>query len=95
MKCENCQIRDSVKSSIIIGHYYRNICQQCYDNLTAIQSGSSGQAEYDRGRDAEEHEADMRQPYTDGKPDIEFIKLYPETARKLFNEEQINTAERS
>lgn len=55
---------------------------------------SSGEAEYNRGRDAEEHEADYRQPYTDGEPDAEFIKLYPERAAQLWTVEEIDRAMR-
>lgn len=94
MKCEVCS-NSADRSSIIGGRYYKAICNDCYDKLADGTGPSSGQAAYDRDRDAEEHEADTRQPYTDGKADIDFIKLYPETAKKMFSDDEIRQAERS
>lgn len=93
-KCEVCG-RPAAKGSIIDDFYYRHLCNNCYAKLTKMESPSSGEAVYNRGRDAEEHEADGRQPYTNGKPDAEFIHLYPERAKQLFSPEQIDQAERS
>lgn len=95
MKCEVCKKHEASKSSVIADYYYKNICGWCYTKLTKFNSPSSGSAEYDRGRDSEEHEADQRQPYTDGKPDATFIHLYPEAAAKLFTQEEIDQANRS
>lgn len=95
IECEVCKIRPRVKSTIIDDYYYAHICQDCYDKLTTDNSVSSGEAEYNRGRDSEEHEADGRQPYTDGKADAEFIHLYPAQAKQLFSPEEIDRATRS
>lgn len=95
MKCSICKRPVETKTSIINGHYYKAICQSCYEKLIGHETASSGQASYNRDRDAEEHEADTRQPYTDGQPDIEFIRLYPEQARSMFSPDEIARAERS
>lgn len=87
---------DGSKSAIINGVYYKAICEACYSDLTTGQSVSSGHADYDRGRDAEEHEADIMQPLGPGGiPSAEFIKLYPDTAKKVFTPEEIARAIRS
>lgn len=93
--CEVCKTNLTVKSSIVRDYYYARICQSCYDHLTASGSVSAGAAEYDRGRDSEEHEADGIQPISGGKISPEFIHLYPDQARQLFSEEEIDKATRS
>ena len=93
-KCELCDM-PSVKASIINDYYYAHLCLACYDMLISGSTVSSGEANYNRGRDFEDHLADGRQPYTDGKPDADFIKLYPETARKLFSDDDMKQAFRA
>lgn len=95
MICQVCNKLDGIKGSIIQDVYYGSICTNCYVRLTVIEQPSSGQASYDRGRDTEEHEADIRQPYTEGKPDAGFIHLYPERAKQMFSHEEIDQATRS
>lgn len=93
-KCELCDL-PSNKSSIIGDIYYKYICLSCYDHLTKLESPSSGEAEYNRGRDAEDNEAAMIQPYSGGKVSPEFIQLYPERARQMFSADEIDQATRS
>lgn len=95
VKCEVCNRRDSERSSIVRGKYYSTLCTPCYESLLQDNAVSSGHADYERGRDAEEHEADIRQPMTNGIPDAEFIRLYPDTAKKIFSTEEIHRAIRS
>jgi hypothetical protein len=94
MKCELCDNKAN-RSSIINDIYYRAICMTCYAFLMSGEVISSGQAEYNRNRDVEEHEADMIQPWNgDGKPSQEFIHLYPEKAKQMFSDEELNQATR-
>lgn len=95
MKCEVCQQPREGKGSIVNGIYYSHICVPCYDRLLQGQTVSSGQAAYNRDRDFEDHEADIRQPYSNGQADKEFIRLYPEQARQMFSAEEIKAAERA
>lgn len=96
MICSVCKQQESSRSAIIKGTYYSNICDPCYDRLLAGNTVSSGYADYERGRDAEEHEADIMQPLGPGGiPSSEFIRLYPDTAKKVFSQEEINRAIRS
>lgn len=91
-KCEVCKRTVPTKGSIIGDIYYRHICSTCYSDLMEYEKLSSGEAEYNRGRDAEEHEADYRQPYTDGEIDPEFVRLYPERAKQMWTAEEIDRA---
>lgn len=95
MRCEVCKLKQETKSSIIGDIYYKRICAGCYNRLMETHSPSSGQAAYNRDRDFEDHEADIRQPYSHGHADKDFIRLYPETAKKMFTEDEIREAERS
>lgn len=93
-KCEQCS-NEGVKSSIVADYYYRSLCYACYDHLIKQQSPSTGQADYDRGRDIEEHEADIIQPNSGGRPSAEFIHLYPKQAKLMFTPDEIDQATRS
>jgi hypothetical protein len=94
--CELCSTREGIKSAIVRGKYHRSICGECYEDLLADNMVSSGHADYERGRDAEEHESDIMQPLGPGGiPSAEFIKLYPDTAKKVFTPEEIHRAIRS
>lgn len=94
--CQVCNVNQATKSAIIKATYYSAICEFCYEHLLIGNTVSSGHADYERGRDAEEHEADIMQPLGPGGiPSAEFIKLYPDTAKKVFSTEEINRAIRS
>lgn len=93
--CEVCRVDTSTKASIIDSYYYQYICNACYAKLTNFASPSSGQASYNRSRDVEDNEADMIQPYSGGKVSAEFIHLYPDRARQLFSQTEIDEATRS
>lgn len=95
MLCENCQKREGTKSTIIYERYYQAICESCYAAALSSHSTSTGHADYERGRDFEEHEADVIQPTgRDGKPSAEFIHLYPERAKSMFTPDEIRDAYR-
>lgn len=96
MICEVCKKRPSTGSAIINEIYYRSLCRTCKATITESASHvSSGAADYDRGRDAEEHEADYIQPFPGNKPSSEFIHLYPEQAKAMMTPEEIDRATRT
>jgi hypothetical protein len=93
--CELCG-NPASKSSIIGEFYYRHICLNCYAELTKAGSISSGHAHYARKQDQVEHEADIMQPYNgDGSISAEFIHLYPERAREMWSQDEMDQATRS
>lgn len=94
-QCQVCKQRPGVKSSVINDAYYCSICEPCYEQLVSGHEISSGHAEWERGRDFEDHEADVRQPFNNGKLDPEFVKLYPDTAHKIASPDEIAKALRS
>jgi hypothetical protein len=87
-----CQITDctrpSARSAIIVGKYYSRICAVHYGIMMRAQAPSSGHAVYNRQRDFEDHQSDAVQPYDkEGNPHPDFIKLYPDKAREMWDEE--------
>lgn len=94
--CEVCKQRPSAKSSVIREQYYSALCLQCYEQLVSGQTVSSGHADWERGRDFEDHESDIIQPTNrDGSISTEFTRLYPDTAKKIFSQDEINKAMRA
>jgi hypothetical protein len=54
---------------------------------------SSGDARWQRTIDAEDHEAEIQQPWNaDGSINTRFAKLYPTQAAALFSEKEIRDA---
>lgn len=78
---------------MIQGTYYPNLCAGCKASLSTGQSASSGHARWSRTIDAEDHEADIQQPFNkDGTPNGKFVRLYPEQARAVMTDEQMRKA---
>jgi hypothetical protein len=77
------------RSAIIKGVYYARICDTHFTQLTSGQTPSSGHASYNRQRDLEDHLADVAQPFVGGKPNPDFIKLYPEQAARHFTPDEM------
>lgn len=76
-------------SSVVNGKYYPSITRA---ELAALQSDSlpsSGAASFDRRRTYEDHADETIQPYNAAGPNAEFLRLYPESAEKVFNKETI------
>lgn len=88
-KCNRCNLNRSAISGIITGKYYRELCWDCYDALQAAQRPSSGLASYNRQRDVEDNQAALAQPYVGGKPNPEFIQIYPEKAAEMFTADEM------
>lgn len=90
MLCEICLKNPATSSAIIQGVYYKNVCDSCKPNSRI----SSGHARWERSIDAEDHEADIIQPYgADGGINPKFAKLYPKQAKALFTDEDIRNSE--
>lgn len=93
MICDICHTNPATGSAIVASNYYPHICKPCKAQLLN-PTVSSGQAMYNRGRDAEEHESYMVQPWENGKASAEFIHLYPDQSKKMFTDDEINQATR-
>lgn len=90
MNCELCRIRPAAVSAIVDGVYHKAVCHYC----KPLPQVSSGHARWERDLDAQDHEADIQQPYNaDGTINARFAKLYPQQAAALFTSEQIRNAE--
>jgi hypothetical protein len=73
---------------MIGGKYYPNICKECVARLEGDNSFSSGFQGFDRRRQYEDYAQDTVQPWdANGKPSVEFLRLYPESAAKQYSKE--------
>lgn len=91
--CAKCTL-PSRHASVIQGQYYPRLCDKHYNELMMAQMPSSGSADYDRGRDVEDHAQDIQQPMLGGKINPVWTKLWPDAARRMFKETDIAAAER-
>lgn len=89
MTCTVCNEREATNATVIAGVYYPRLCNICKTRLLQPQSPSSGAADWARGRDAEDHEWDIQQPYSNGQINPGFIKAYPDKARSMFTPEEL------
>lgn len=82
--CQSChKHKTHTKTAMVGGKYYKSICDNCLG--VAEDSISSGSAGYARRRNYEDNAQDTLQPYdANGKPRVEFYRLYPEAALKVF-----------
>lgn len=86
MTCESChQTKPNTTAAVVNGVYYRQVCQRCLGGTDI----SSGAASFNRRRDYEDNAQDTIQPYDSVGPNVEFLRLYPDTARKVFKPEVI------
>lgn len=87
MKCQKCKINEGV-SALVGGTHYPNICTSCIAALSGDNSFSSGFQGFDRRRQYEDYAQDTVQPWdANGKPRLEFLRLYPESAAKQYSKE--------
>lgn len=92
--CGSCK-RDvlNTKAAVVNGVYYKAICARCLGDVE--DDVSSNAAGFDRRRGYEEHAEDTIQPYdANGKPRSEFLRLYPDTAQKMFSDSEIEDLKR-
>lgn len=91
--CELCgEGRDTI-TAYVQGIYYKHICDGCVGiSDDGISSNAAG---YDRRRTYEDNAQDTIQPYdANGKPRVEFLRLYPEAALKVFGKARVNELKR-
>ncbi len=91
--CTSCTL-PSRHTAVIAGQFYPRLCDAHYNSLVRTQMPSSGQASYDRGRDVESFQGDIQQPMVGGKINPEWTKLWPDRARQMFSQKDIEAAER-
>lgn len=92
--CESCHMHKiHTKTAMVGGKYYKNICLNC---LGAGEDGvSGGAAGFDRRRQYEDNAQDTIQPYdANGKPRLEFYRLYPEAGLKVFGAKVVEELKR-
>lgn len=90
MLCDICLQNQATSSAIVDGVYYKNVCDSCKSQPNV----SSGHARWSRSIDAEDHEAEIQQPYqSDGGINPRFAKLYPKQAKALFTDEEIRNSQ--
>lgn len=93
MKCK-CGSTNCV-SAYVEGTYYPNICRSCLNALQSDSAPTGSVARFNRLRDYEDMAQDTVQPWdASGKPNVEFFRLYPESAAKQFSVEQIEELKR-
>lgn len=93
--CESCKTNPSELSAVISNVYYTNLCKNCKTKLTQKQLPSAGAAHWARSIDMQDHAADIQQPWgADGKPNADFIRLYPKQAAAVFDEKTMRDASR-
>lgn len=87
--CQSChKPKLHTKTAMVGGKYYKHICESCLG--TSDDDLSSGAASYDRRRQYEDYAQDTIQPYdANGKPRVEFYRLYPEAALKVYGPEVV------
>lgn len=94
MTCEKCNNNPATITAIIAGTYYKDLCVPCKHELESGQRISSGAAGWNRTIDAEDNEAAVQQPYSEGRPNPKFIAAYPSKAAELFSTEELRNANR-
>ena len=92
--CARCEAQtDSQRTAYFSGKYLNPLCDNC---AAAIRTDYSSQAaSHNRRRQYEDYAQDTIQPYdANGKPNAEFARLYPDTAKKMFNKRQMDDIRR-
>ena len=85
--CHSClKNKPNTKTAIVNSVYYPHICSSCLGQ----DEISSNAASYARRRDYEDNAQDTIQPYdAGGNARVEFLRLYPVQARRVYSEEVI------
>lgn len=88
-ECESChQLKAVTRTALVAGKYYRNICDNCLG--AGNDELSSNAAGYSRRRTYEDNAHETIQPYdANGQPRVEFLRLYPAAAAKVFSKDEI------
>lgn len=92
MKCDNCGNTGTV-SAVIQNIYHVSICRPCIAEMSTVLF-SSGAQSFDRRRQYEDNAQDTVQPYNAAGPNLEFFRLYPDAAKKVFTPAEIEQLKR-
>lgn len=87
--CQSCHKQYShTNTALVGGKYYKSICDNCLGDSENDISGNA--ASYERRRGYEDYAQDTIQPYdANGKPRVEFLRLYPDSALKVYDPEVV------
>lgn len=93
-RCQSCgKERLNTKTALVNGKYYKAICAFCLGN--SEDDISSNVAGYERRRGYEDNAQNTIQPYdANGNPRVEFFRLYPQAALKVFGKDVIEQLKR-
>lgn len=81
-------------SAVVNGVYYPSISKTELAGMSNV-SFSSGAQGFDRRRQYEDNAQDTVQPYdAGGNPRVEFYRLYPSQAEKIFTKSEIEQVKR-
>lgn len=90
-RCESCGKLQHHTVTAVVNHvYYRHICSVCLGGAE-ISSNAIG---YDRRRQYEDHADETVQPYNASGPNIEFARLYPRQAEKIYPKDVLDELKR-
>jgi hypothetical protein len=93
-QCQSCNKQVSnYRTAVVNGTYYKVICARCLgDTHDDISSNAAG---FERRRGYEDNAQDTIQPYdANGQPRSEFARLYPDTAKKVFTDDELQQVKR-
>lgn len=86
-KCNACNSARKVKAAVLNGQF-GNYCERCIAKADRHMSPAAVQGQ--RDQDYADNKRDLIQPYgRHGHPNAEFIKEYPEQAKEIFNDEEL------
>lgn len=89
--CQSCgKQKANTRTAVVKGVYYKNVCNACLGSVDV----SSNAAGYERRRGYEDNAQETIQPYDANGPNKEFLRLYPEQAKKVFSPEVIKQLKR-
>lgn len=94
MNCDYCNNSTPTISALVNGKYISNICRSCLNAMQTDSAPSSGVANWNRQRDYADNAADTVQPWTASGANPEFLRLYPESAKKQFKPDVIEKLKR-
>jgi hypothetical protein len=95
MACQKCKSNIETVSAMVGSKYYPDICRPCLSMLKGDSSFSSGFQGFDRRRTYEDYAQDTVQPWdANGKPRLEFLRLYPAQAAKTYDKDTLEQLKR-
>lgn len=88
MICDGCHNDNRALRSAVVNGRFGQYCATCIDGVKRIHH--VGSAQYSRDRDRDDHAVDLLQPWDHrGKPNTEFIRHYPDEAKDMFTQDEL------